>query len=86
MTSSAAAAFKGTFVMTAIAVVGAQRFFMHLVATITFELLLFASFHARVWVVGVNLFAGNSVVFGPLDNLFVTRVLIGHMAVEAGFI
>jgi len=78
------AIFKGAFVMTPIAVVDTRRFLMHLVAAITFKLLLVASFHARVGVVGVNLFVVNGVAFRPLDNLFITRVLIGHMAVEAG--
>jgi hypothetical protein len=54
---------------------------MHLVAARALKLPHY--FRPRVRVVGVDVLLMYDVVCGAPDNLFVTRVLIGHMAVEA---
>ena len=75
------ATLEGARVVAAIAAVDQRRFPMRLVAAIAFKLP--HHFRARVRVVRVDVLVIYDVVCGPCDDLCVTGVLIGDMAIEA---
>ena len=75
------------FVMAAKAEEGNfSRLSVHLVTATTSKLPLAHFFRAFVRIVGVDHLSEDYVAFRPPNNLLVTCVLVGHMALKADFV